>query len=247
MSDNLRIMMLGPNGIATRRNIEWILDRGHEVFFVGDRDPFSPGNAYNIRRDPPPTYCFIPFFANRIEIKQGGYDLTEIMENFSEWVRKWVGAIHIFLLVLRLKPDIIHVQAITWVSECCALANVHPLVVSAWGYLNNLITPNIEITKKHKDSIIQTFRGTDALIVETPNLIDRSRSLLKLPSQQVELIPLGANTQRFCPPTPQKVTALRKAFAIPPKAKAILSPRSWSPGYGQLDIVKAYGNSSGKL
>lgn len=232
--------MLGPLGIATERNIEWVLNQGHELIFVGDRDPFLPNNPYNLRRKPPRNYRFIPFFGDRIKIESKGYDITKTVENFTEGTRKRLGAIHIKWLTFRLKPDIIHVQAIYWASECCAFANIHPLVISAWGFLNHLMDKESQIREKHHQLVATTLNVTDAVIVETPNLVDKTQALLKS-TQRVELIPLGANTKRFCPATPARVATLRRAFGIPQDAKVILSPRSWTTGYGQLEIIEAYG------
>ena len=232
--------MLGILGIATKRNIEWVLGEGHELIFVGDSDPFLPENAYNLRRKPPANYRFIPFFGDRIKIESQGYDITKSVEDFTTEIRKQLGAIHLRWLAWRLKPDIVHVQAICWINECCALAQVKPLVVSVWGFLNYLINNSISIPPKHYQQIAQSLKAAKAIVVETPNLINKTEALLE-PSQQVALIPLGANTKRFCPATPAKVAYLRQAFGISQDAKVILSPRSWTQGYGQLKITKAYG------
>ena len=236
----MRILMLGPVGIATVRNIEWILDRGYELIFVADRDPFFPGNPYNLRGSAPANYRFIPFFGDRIKVESQGYNITKSVENFTAGSRKWLGAIHIRWLVFSLQPDIIHVQAIYWVSECCAVAKVQPLVVSAWGFLNYLMDGVGKVSEKHHCLVTQTLEVATAVIVETPNLLDKTQALLQ-PSQRVTLIPLGANTKRFCPATPARIARFRQAFAIPQDAKIILSPRSWTSGYGQLEIIEAYG------
>lgn len=232
--------MLGSLGIATERNISWVLNQGHELIFIGSRDPFAPGNPYNLKKAPPKNYRFIPFFGDRIKIESQGFNITKTVESFTQGVRKWVGAIHLRWLVFRLKPDIIHVQAISWITQCCAVANVSPLIVSAWGFLNHLMDEEHKISEKYRLIVNQTLENADAVIVETPNLVDKTQALLK-PNQKVALIPLGANTKRFCPPAPKKVALFRRAFGIPQDAKVILSPRSWTHGYGQLEIIKAYG------
>ena len=232
--------MLGPVGIATIRNIKWVLDRGHELILVGTCDPFAADNPYGIRKEAPANYSFIPFFGDRIEPNSNGYDITKSVENFTSWVRKWLGGIHIKWLVFRLKPDLIHVHAIYWVSECCATAKIQPLIVSAWGFLNHLIDDESTVGAKYICKVAHVLESANAVIVETPNLVDKTQALLKS-DQKVALIPLGADTKRFCPSTSAKVTRLRQAFNIPQDVKVMLSPRSWSPRYGQLEIIKAYG------
>ncbi|MHC5738391.1 glycosyltransferase [Nostoc sp.] len=85
----------------------------------------------------------------------------------------------------EFQPDIIHVHAIGWHAQCCVLANLSPLVVSAWGFLNHLLLQPERELSKHNDRVTQVFKNTSVLIVETPSLIEKSKALLN-PSQRVE-------------------------------------------------------------
>ena len=242
----MRILMVGSGGIAMRRPLEWALEQGHQVLLVASADPYSPDNTYNIK-EAPTNYHFVPFFAAKINSEQGGYNLLKSVKEFTHQWRSWVGGWQLRWLTLRFQPDVIHVHAINWRSECCALAGLHPLVVSAWGFLNYLLDPKLEPRYIERlPATHNTLKGTDALIVETPNLVDKCEALLK-PSQQVKLIPLGTNTQRFCPPTLKKVARARKALGIPLEAKVFLSPRGWSNIYGHHHILKAYALAQSKF
>ncbi len=56
------------------------------------------------------------------------------------------------------------------IPNCASRAGLQPLVVSAWGYLNGLLTKGP--TAKDKRWMRRLRHGADTLLVENPNLLD---------------------------------------------------------------------------
>ncbi|MFN6487962.1 MULTISPECIES: glycosyltransferase family 4 protein [unclassified Nostoc] len=220
----MRILMIGAGGVALTRPLDWVVKAGYEVWLLGDVDPYET--------EPPKNYRYFPtVWQKYLEEFTNTYPYEDRMaEEMVEPLRK---------LVDEFQPDIIHVHAIGWHAYCCALANVKPLVVSAWGFLNHLLKPERELSK-HIDIVSQVFKNTGVLIVETPNLIEKSKALLN-PEQRVELIPLGTNPQHFRSGVTKDLPKWRReVLKITEAPTILLSPRGWSKLYNHEQIFIAY-------
>ncbi|MBD2513300.1 glycosyltransferase family 4 protein, partial [Nostoc muscorum FACHB-395] len=190
----------------------------------GDVDPYETETPKNYRYFPTVWRKYLEEFTNTYPYED------QMAEEMAEPLRK---------LADEFQPDIIHVHAIGWHAQCCVLANLSPLVVSAWGFLNHFLQPERELSK-HNDRVSQVFKNTGVLIVETPSLIEKSKALLN-PSQRVELIPLGTNPQHFRSGVTKDLPKWRReVLKITEAATILLSPRGWSKVYNHEQIFAAY-------
>ncbi|MBD2414255.1 hypothetical protein FACHB389_23160 [Nostoc calcicola FACHB-389] len=220
----MRILMIGAGGVALTRPLDWVVKAGYEVWLLGDVDPYETEAPKNYRYFPTVWRKYLEEFTNTYPYED------RMAEEMVEPLRK---------LVDEFQPDIIHVHAIGWHAYCCALANLSPLVVSAWGFLNHLLQPERE-QSKHTDRVSQVFKNTGVLIVETPSLIEKSKALLN-PNQRVELIPLGTNPQHFRSGVTKDLAKWRRELLkINEEATILLSPRGWSKIYNHEQIFAAY-------
>lgn len=220
----MRILMIGSGGIALTRPLDWAVKAGYEVWLLGDVDPYETEAPQNYRYFPTIWRKYQEEFTNTYPYED------QMAEEMVEPLRQ---------LVDRFQPDIMHVHAIGWHAYCCTLANLKPLVVSAWGFLNHLLQPEKE-SSKHKDRVSQVFKHTGVLIVETPNLIEKSKALLN-PEQRVELIPLGTNPKHFRSGVTKDLPKWRREILkIDEEATILLSPRGWSKLYNHEQIFTAY-------
>jgi glycosyltransferase involved in cell wall biosynthesis len=221
----MRVLMIGSGGVALTRPLDWVVKAGYEVCLLGDVDPYETETPKNYRYFPTVWRKYIEEFSNAYPYEE------QMAEEMAEPLRQ---------LAEELQPDIIHVHAIGWHAKCCALANLSPLVVSAWGFLNHLLQPEKGYSK-HNDRVNQVFQNTGVLIVETPSLIEKSKALLN-PDQRVELIPLGTNPQRFRTGVTKDVPKWRREVLKITDEEAIilLSPRGWSKVYNHEQIFAAY-------
>ncbi|WP_414575288.1 glycosyltransferase family 4 protein [Anabaena sp. CCY 9402-a] len=220
----MRVLMIGAGGVALTRPLDWVVKAGYEVWLLGDVDPYETEAPKNYRYFPTVWRNYAEKYTNTFPYED------QMVEEMVEPLRQ---------LADELQPDIIHVHAIGWHAQCCALANLNPLVVSAWGFLNHLLQPERE-QSKHKDRVSQVFKNTGVLIVETPSLIEKSKALLNH-EQRVELIPLGTNPQHFRTGVTKDLSKWRQEILkIDEEATILLSPRGWSKVYNHEQIFAAY-------
>lgn len=226
----MRILVVSCTGIAAERPLQWMVEAGHEVFLLGDGD-FYP-------TDPPPNYHYFPsLWRTEIEAKPSSSP-DEI------WMAKAMAP-KIRELIDQLQPDLIHVNAIGWHSYSCALAGARPLLVSAWGFLNYLLSGEVEEEQLERTNYV--LDRTDVLIVETPQLIDKPKAFLQ-PTAKIELIPLGAKTQLFRQGVTRDIARWKRDLLhIPEDTSVLLSPRGFAKIYCHEEIFQAYGLAYAKF
>ena len=237
----MRILMSGLGALAMKRPLDWALAEGHEVWLVGEYNPYQGKQPNN--------YRFIEFVT-----PFRTYDWTT-----NSWIYIPVDQLSANVAQLKeiaatFKPDITHVHYVHDDVHCCVLAGLHPLIVSAWGFLNSLVDEPREepiIESQIPDSNISTEKqrlknvygwllsNLDAIIVENPTLDEVCQSLLS-PTQRIEHIPLGTDTQHFHPNYSSNAAKWRQVLKIPDNATVFFSPRAWYWCYDQEKIFQAF-------
>ena len=219
----MRILVAGPNrALAMWRPVAWALHRGHDVGLVeeyGGEAVFAPlAGALSVGQR-----VVVPVAIPNAEPG----NRTGSNGDPVERVRALAG---------QFRPDIIHAHHLSQASVWCTSAGLQPLVVSVWGALNPLLegAPPSALSA----SMRRMLATAGAVIVESPALVDVCRPLVA-PGTRVELIPLGADTQRFSASLTVQRLAWRKALQIPEETVALLSPRGWGRIYRHEQIVEA--------
>ena len=223
----MRILMLGIPGIALKRPLNWSLQFGHKVWYIGEYDFYE--------KNPPKNYRFIPSILKTVKKQQnksGGLNETE-----KEDLRpRQIEQLH--QIVREFQPHVIHAHGLCYEVECCAKANIHPLIFSVWGFLNK-VAFQTDYDFKLNTKLYLIMKAADTLIVEAPLLVEKCQALLQ-PCPRTELIPLGADTQHFRPYSEEEVDKARQLLRIPQQAKVLLSPRVWLPHYCHHEILEAF-------
>ena len=220
----MRILMLGPGYIiAARRPLDWVCRQGHQVWFMSTYDPYAEQHV--------PNYTFVDFPAERAKDQADDSGSTT-----SDPALYAQGIAELRAVIEQAQIDVIHAHFTGFGAYCCALGGLHPLVVSIWGNFNDLLADSQAAISPDVQTILDE---TDGLIVEAPALLAVAQRLRRPPPHPA-VIPLGANSQRFCPPTPARRTQARRAFAIPEEALVILSPRGLGSFYNHDQILAAY-------
>ena len=237
----MRILMAGPdNAIAMQRPLKWLLARGHQVWQVGYDSPYDFGTATN--------YHYVPFGIMKERFYSFSLPFLKTVQNKTGWhfensrLSAWISVLQLRVLVAILRPDVIHYHSLEEEIALYIQANLHPLVVSAWGYLNHLVIPDADQTTPppYVDSVLQS---ADALIVESPQLLQKCRSLVN--HAHLALIPLGVNTELFQPGYHAQRNRWRRFLGISEETIVILSPRQFcSEEYGHHHILAAYAQVS---
>jgi len=220
----MRILMLGPGYLtAARRPLDWVCQQGHQVWFMGTYDPYAEAK--------PPNYTFVDFPAEHAK-NQADNDGAES----TDPALYEQGIAELRAVIVREGIEVIHAHFTGFSAYCCAQGQLKPLVVSIWGNLNDrLVDSTVELPRKMKKILAEAT----GLIVESPALLALAQSL-ETPPPHPAVIPLGANTSRFRPPTPAQREQVRRAFAIPPTTVLLLSARGLGGFYNHDKILAAY-------
>jgi glycosyltransferase involved in cell wall biosynthesis len=222
--DPIRLLMVGPwRLVAMRRHMDWAVENDIEV-------------------------CVADFRVSQDVVLPAGFHFTSLLPRRAKAIdqpatRKNSGlARRIATLRLRdiaasFQPDLVHSYMLDLHTELCLAAGLQPLVVSAWGYLNGLMTTGA--TAKDRRWLGRLRQGAHTLLVENPNLLD-SVAALSGPPLHVACFPIGVDGSVFHPGYQDKSAAWRFVLDIPADASVLLSPRGWSLVYGQHHIMKAF-------
>ena len=235
----MRILMAGPdNAIAMQRPLKWLLAHGHQVWQVGSHGPSDFGTATNYHYVPFGINSFSPPFLKTVQNKTGWHFKNSRLS-------AWLSVLQLRALVAILQPDVIHYHSLKEEIALYIQANLHPLVVSVWGFLNHLLIPDVHQSTPppYIDSVLQS---ADALIVESPQLLQKCRPLVN--HALLALIPLGVNTELFQPGYHTQRNRWRRFLGISEETIVILSPRQFlSEYYGHHHILDAYAQVSSQF
>jgi glycosyltransferase involved in cell wall biosynthesis len=138
----------------------------------------------------------------------------------------------------RIQAQICHVH---WIDERawhCAMAGLHPLVLSAYGSdLNGTTLPNHDprLLKQKAEAIA----SCDLFIADSEDIIALASQIAGRELHSL-LLPIGINTQAFRPGYHAQASEWRSALGIPEIGTVILSPRIIRPNYRHDKIMKAF-------
>ncbi|MDZ7359048.1 MAG: glycosyltransferase family 4 protein [candidate division KSB1 bacterium] len=215
----LKLLFLGdPAAIHVQRWLRYFVQAGHEVHFV----PY------------PDTFAAVP---------AGTFDGVQIHGGKKSWPRKrlrsWRGFYSKYLIVeniLRTRSlldrshfDILHAHYISACGWIGAMANFHPLVLTAWGSDIN-IDPHRSAIYRHLTR--QALRRADLI---TANSDDLKQKIIAFGVDQakVQVIQGGLELDRF--PFRRGNDSLRRQLGLKDE-KVVLSTRMLGRVYN-LDII----------
>ena len=223
----MQILMLGIPGTALKRPVDWALQYGHIVWYVGEYDFYE--------KEPPRNYRFIPSVLKKVKQEQNL--VTDLNETEKENLRP-LQITQLHQIVAEFQPNIIHAHGFCYELECCVQANIHPLVLSIWGFL--ILEPKkFNNYDEFYPKLYSVMKAADAVIVESPVLREQCQALLQ-PAQKIALIPLGTDTQHFRPYTGENIDKAKQLLRFPQQVKVLLSPRGWDRLYCQHEILEAF-------
>jgi len=227
----MRVLMVGPWQMAAmRRQINWAVESGMDVL-IADTDRSG--------------YLLLPPSVGHVALYPGGADAIERAGLRKKSQRAaMISALRLRAAAERFRPHVIHSYRLDFYTDICLRAGLSPLVVSVWGYMNHWLTG--EVTRNDWRWLRRLRRGAHTLLVENPNMRDILTEH-RLGSLQAEYFPIGVDGKLFRPDNEDKAAAWRFALGIPPEATVLLSPRGWSPTYGQQHVMAAFIDASRRL
>lgn len=134
-------------------------------------------------------------------------------------------------LFWRLKPELVHVH---WAHFAVRVREVWqgPLVVTAWG---SDIYRRDRFSDAEWADLRAALRDADLVTCDSEDLASTLRRQFDLPTDRVEVIQWGVDTQMFNP----EGTNLREALGLQGR-EVVLSARNFTPLYNQETVVRAF-------
>lgn len=215
----MRILTIGPAGVvAMQRVLNWLAERDAEVWVVDQDESY--------RALAPASFRFCALAPTAPDAPAQSTALTIDLQAVTALQR----------IAAEFKPEVVHVHGVDALGLACVQAGLGPLLVSTWGALGRRVgqlEPSLSPATRH------VLAAADALIVDAPALLAPAQALTK-PGARIELLPMGADTQRFRPGRTEAALLWRTLFGIPDDAFVLLSPRMWGAFYGHQAILQSY-------
>jgi glycosyltransferase involved in cell wall biosynthesis len=221
-SANMHIMILAPtNSPFGIRFLKLLLENGYAVTFVGDRNPLPGGN---------PRYRF--FIYPGMLGKKVKYDTINRLTHL-------LRISYLGLIAHIVKPDLVHVHHIDIRAYECARANLHPLVLTAWGSdINNLFIPSI-ISAATREHIIEALASADHVTADASDILEKCESLIGHKLNKSILL-YGIDFNFFKPGLEKEAQHLKEQLGISAEHRIILSVRTLKPLYCHDYILEAF-------
>ncbi len=163
----MKILMIAAHHVHSIRPLNWLLDSGCEVAFVGPKDPKPEGNRryqffhYAFARG---TRFVAMFFGKKISDR-----ILNI--RYSIWLRR---------IWSRVQPAVTHAHGIDRKSFQCVKAGIKPLVLSVWGSdVNDAVSPNTDPAWRR--IVGASLAGADLVFIDAQDMVEKC-SMLAGPS-----------------------------------------------------------------
>jgi glycosyltransferase involved in cell wall biosynthesis len=202
--------------------LQLLLDAGHTVTLVDTLKP-KPADA--------DRYTFLPY--------PGIFGLERLGLRTINRLGHWLKAAQLRLIWRRVKPDIVHVHWVDARAYQCALARLHPLILSCWGSdINNLFAPDNQ-DDEYRSRITRALQAAGHITADSPEVLQRCETLAgrKL---NTSLFYFGIDLDRFKAGYAPEARQLRQELGIPAPARVILSVRALRPSMGHHFVLEAF-------
>lgn len=136
-------------------------------------------------------------------------------------------------------PDVAHTINIDTKAYHCALAKIHPSVLTALGSDINNVFEAANKDSRHWNNISISLRAADYVTADTAEVLARCE-IISGKNLKSELFYFGIDTDLFQPRSEQEKSRLRQELDIPDQAKVILSTRRLHPKMNHELVLKAF-------
>jgi D-inositol-3-phosphate glycosyltransferase len=137
-----------------------------------------------------------------------------------------------------VRPDICHVQFIDENFWHTARAGLRPLVATAWG--SDIISiAELSADDPLRQKFAAALRLVDHLIVDSDDMVPPAERLAGK-RLSTTLLPIGINTEQFCPDLFRQRKDWRERLRIDPEAIVLISVRRLGTNYRQSEIIRAF-------
>jgi glycosyltransferase involved in cell wall biosynthesis len=217
----MRFLLFSPGStIHTERFTELLLNSGHEVVLVDEKDPGL---------EPRRSYRFIQLRAVYLRGER-----FRPVGKLGQMIRRR----QFKSLIDQIRPDVVHVHWIDFRADICAQLNIHPLVFTVWGTDINRLFVNGKPLSGCED-IGGILARADLITADSYEILRRCE-LLSGRKLNSCIFHLGVDLDAFQRNVSKDASALRSRLDIPPHWKVILNARRIHPSLGAMHMINAF-------
>lgn len=227
----MRIMVVAPgHSIHTKRFIEAILSKGHQVVGVCEKNPFP---------DERENFCF----AGLPRLQSGSRIIHMVFDSFLghksvEHMIIRIAGLMMRKLWLRYRSNVVHLLWLDGRANVCLSGGLKPLVISCWGSdINQYFIPNAD--SSNREQCKKAILGADMIICDSGEVIEKCR-VIAGEHINVKSLHMGVDTKLFCPKDRGIRETWRMKLNIPLNSTVLLSARAWHPMYRHHEILNAF-------
>jgi glycosyltransferase involved in cell wall biosynthesis len=159
---------------------------------------------------------------------------VEVIDITTRWgpkpFRYAVSLSKVKKILKRLKPDILHTHFLTGYGYWGAFSGYHPFIMTVWGD-DVYLTPSTSFLKMRLAKIV--LRRADWVTGDSDDIL-RDAVELGAPADRSTLIQWGVDFNVF---NPERGRGLRSRLGIAEDAPVIVSIRSFTQDYYNLDVI----------
>ena len=219
----LHVLLIAPGiSVHSQRFLQMLLDAGHTVTLVDSHNPKPEGAE---------RYAFVPY--------PGMFGLERLGLRTVNRLGHRIKAVRLKSIWKRATPDVVHVHWVDQRAYHCALAGVHPMVLTCWGSdINNLFDSNNRDTE-HRARVTRALVHADHITADSKEVLDRCERLVgrKLNSSPFYF---GIDLEKFRPGYVEEAATLRTRLGIAASAKVVLSTRRLVPLMQHEKVLRAF-------
>jgi glycosyltransferase involved in cell wall biosynthesis len=217
----MRFLLFSPGStIHTERFTELLLNTGHEVVLVDEKDPGLQPQA---------NYRFIQLRAVYLRGER-----FRAVGKLGQMIRR-----RQFRSVIdQVQADVVHVHWIDFRADICAQLNIHPLVFTVWGTDINRLFDNGK-PRSGCGEIGGILARADLITADSYEILRRCE-LLAGRKLNTSIFHIGVAVEAFQRDFSDDASVLRAWLGIPPDWKVILNARRIHPSLGAMHVINAF-------
>jgi glycosyltransferase involved in cell wall biosynthesis len=229
MKTSMRFLVFSSGStIHTERFIELLLDAGHEIVLVDEKDPGLKPRA---------SYRFIQLRAVYLRGER-----FKAISKLGQMIR----CQQFKSLIDQIQPDVVHVHWIDFRADLCVQVGVHPLVLTAWGTdINRLFTSSAK-PRCGAWRIGEILSRADLITADSHTILRRCE-LLAGRKLNTCIFHIGVDLETFQSDRSRDACALRTRMGISPSSKVILNARRIHPMLGSLHLINGFAEISSEV
>lgn len=206
-----------------------LLDSGHHVTLLDNHNPITDNCA---------AYRFLRYPSINIRVNSEYATINRLFGRINRLI-DLIRFVYLKVIFHKVKPDIVHLHRIDIRAYDCFRANLHPLILTAWGSdINYLCVPGF-FKETYIKRIVKALSSADHITTDASDILQKCISLLGH-ELSISLYYFGIDFNLFKPGYFEEARNLKQSIGISQDDKVILSVRAFKPKMGHHFILDAF-------